>query len=118
MDMEIDLGKKLWDKFRDALEQKLKAEDKNGLETAWDSITERTDFYYKIIPQIADDLKLEYKEELFTVDFALCEKSTSGHFVPRIFIESENEPRKIAYNELYKLCILSSPLKIIISCAQ
>ena len=107
-----------WKKFRDSLNGNLIATNKVVLKNAWNSQPERTAFYTsKLLPQVAEDLKLVCETELCKVDFALCAKSTPGHKVPLIFIESENNAMTAA-DEMWKLCSLSAPLKVLISCIE
>jgi len=115
---EMNLIETHWKKFRDSLKGNLEAANQAALKNAWNSQPERTEFYTrKLLPKVAEDLGLYCTTELFKVDFALCAKSTSGHMVPLIFIESENDACS-ATHEMWKLCSLSAPLKVLISCIE
>jgi hypothetical protein len=107
-----------WNYFRDELKARLEAVENSCLIKAWKTEGERTAFYTSLIlPQIANKFGLEIKTELFKVDCALCARSTSGHLIPLIFVESENKAWS-ASHEMHKLCSLSAPLKVLISCVE
>lgn len=69
------------------------------------------------MPKVAKDINLELETELYNVDFALGAKSTSGHLILLIFIESENNA-SLATDKMRKLCSLSALLKVLISCTE
>lgn len=114
----MDLIKTHWINFRDSLKKGLETANEADLKKAWESEAERTEFYTsKLLRKLAIDLGLDFTTELFKVDFAICARSTSCRKVPLIFIESENNARS-ATHEMWKLCSLSSPLKVLISCTE
>jgi hypothetical protein len=109
---------KYWTEFRDHFKEALLLASTEDLKKAWTTSTDRTNFYtQRLLPPLAASLGLEYTTELFKVDFALCVKSSSGRKVPVVFIESENNAQS-AVHEMWKLCSLSAPLKIMISCVE
>jgi hypothetical protein len=108
----------LWDTFRDVFVAALEESKTEDFQNAWRSATNRTHFYKnKLFSRIASQLGLKQRDELFKVDIALCKQSEHGHDVPIAFIESENSA-KSASHEMWKLCSLASPLKILITCTE
>jgi|WetSurMetagenome_2_1015567.scaffolds.fasta_scaffold134014_1 hypothetical protein len=107
-----------WQQFIELFAFHIKRASKTQLNAAWSSQTARTQFYTKnILPNVAAQMGLTTRTELFTVDLAMCAKASTGHDVPLIFIESEN----IAFSadhEVWKLCCLAAPLKILITCVE
>lgn len=63
---------------------------------------------------MANDLSLELERETWKVDFAMSIGSPSGHRVPIIFIESENDPAT-ATHEVRTLCCQAAPLRLLIT---
>lgn len=107
-----------WKQFRKFFIAALEECSNDEFQTAWNSVANRTDFYKsRLIPSVARNLELVQRHELFKVDIALCKKSTQGHDVPMAFIESENFADS-AHHEMWKLCSLASPLKVLITCAE
>ncbi len=107
-----------WRCFREQFSAQLQGTEKLVLQTAWSSSAERTSFYSNtLLPRVADALNLAVKTELFKVDVALCAKSSTGHDVPLIFVESENNAFT-ATHEVSKLCCLSAPLRVLITCVE
>ena len=110
-------SKELWDNFKKTITEAVKETRPEILETAWNSNPERTQFYFdNLLPMVAKKMKLGYeKEKVFRVDAVFYKKAKNGYQVPIVFIESENN----AYDtetEIYKLCCLNAPLKIIFIC--
>lgn len=107
-----------WCSFKNNFKKIIENSTQAELIKAWESQTERTTFYTKsVLPKVASELGLHYIPEMFKVDFVMCGKSSNGHEVPLIFIESENNAGS-AYKEIQKLCSVSSPLKVLISCVE
>jgi hypothetical protein len=107
-----------WIQFRDQFSAILSSVPDQNLKEAWSSSSARTKFYTNdLFPQLAKKLELGYTTELFKVDFALCAESSSGKKVPLIFIESENDA-STAEHEMWKLCSLSAPLKVLVVCHE
>jgi hypothetical protein len=84
---------------------------------AWASCNQRTSFYEKnLFPRIADLMELKLTNELFRVDY-LLHKYVEGVRIPIVAVESENYASK-TYEEMQKLIALSSPVKVLITCAS
>lgn len=106
-----------WIRFRDAFARQIEASSDAELDAAWRSQTSRTRFYCdRVLPQVAEEMALQKRTELFKVDVALCMQH-DGRDVPLIFVESENLA-STADHEVWKLCSLAAPLKVLISCAE
>jgi len=107
-----------WESFEKHFLAALEEATVDEFRVAWKSEKERTCFYKEIIAtRIAASMNMQFTSELFKVDFALCATSTNGHLVPLIFVESENKANT-ATHEVRKLCSLSAPLKVLITCVE
>jgi hypothetical protein len=108
----------LWQDFKMYFAASCDKHHLDGLERAWRSGGDRTTFYVNtIFPEVADQMNLTLRRELFKVDAALCKTSDTGHYVPHIFIESENNADTATY-EMWKLASLNSPCRILIVCCE
>lgn len=108
----------LWESFKSLFAEECRTHFPGALTAAWSSSGDRTKFYVQtIFPEIARQLNLKVRHELFKVDTAICRTSTTGHDVPLIFIESENNAGS-ATHEMWKLCSLNSPCRILIVCCE
>lgn len=107
----------LWTAFKNALIESIKETKQADFKKAWTSRYERTCFYFdSLLPKVADKLGLELeKEVLFRVDATFYKRGGQTTKVPVIFLESENDVRT-SNHEIYKLCSLNSPLKILMIC--
>ena len=107
-----------WNKFLDEFKKALNQFNSGDLLYAWNSQPDRTNFYKnKLLPIMASSMKYDIKNELFKVDVAMCLKTDNNHYVPLIFIESENKAHD-ATHEIWKLCCLAAPLKVLITCVE
>ena len=59
----------------------------------------------------------KFQKEEFKIDYTLCKETADRYPVPVIFVESENIA-SIASSEVRKLCLLYSPLKVLITCVE
>lgn len=108
-----------WRKFKGAFQQELTACSRDDFSTAWKTSTNRTRFYEEnLLPRVADSLQLKFLKEEFKIDYSLCKETPDGYLVPLVFVESENIATGIANSELRKLCLLYSPLKVLITCVE
>ena len=108
----------LWFCFRDSLVDTLNRVDKQQLIDGWDSQTARTSFYRDyVLKNVAQDLNLVVRSELFKVDFVMAAQSSSGLQIPVIFIASENIATS-ASHEVCKLAILAVPLRVLVTVVE
>jgi hypothetical protein len=108
----------LWQNFKDAFSEACLKHHLDGLAKAWLSSDDRTTFYVTtILPEVADKMGLKMRKELFKVDAAFCETSQSGHDVPLIFVESENNASS-AIHEMRKLSSLNAPCRVLLVCCE
>lgn len=108
----------LWNRFLETLENSLKTFDFSEYEHAWLSPSNRTSFYInKLFPKIAKSLGFDLLYEDLRIDVILSIRATSGWDVPVISIESENDSES-AEREVWKLCYLNSPLKVLFICTE
>lgn len=107
----------LWNMFKESLFKEINTINKEQLVKAWDSCKDRSNFYFDFLfPRIANELGLEYKKEaVFRFDGVMFKKAVNGQPVPIIYIESENDA-KSTVREVYKLCSLNAPLKLLFIC--
>ncbi|MBU2986746.1 hypothetical protein KO528_15380 [Saccharophagus degradans] len=106
-----------WKAFENTFKEQLTNVTSDQYREAWKSSSNRTALYERVIlPSVAQNLGLVFKSEEWKIDFTLC-RDVNGYPVPEIFIESENVALS-AHHEIRKLCCLSSPLKILIVCAE
>lgn len=104
-----------WKQFIDYFKAALEVQAADSLVQAWSNSSTRTGLYKKLFrEQIATSAGLEYSSELFLVDHLL--RSGGPDWVPKVWIESENAVLT-AQHEIYKLCCLHSPLKVLITVA-
>ena len=109
----------LWDSFKEGFITQIRLAGEVALTEAWQSSSGRTGFYCdKLLPDVAKQMGLELRTELFRVDASLCKlHQTTKQHVPLIFIESENYAHT-ASHEMHKLCCLSSPVRVLITCTE
>jgi CheY-like chemotaxis protein len=105
----------LWSSFCDALAKQLKAAKHEDLRKAWSTHAERTAYYRKLLHRVATDLELDFRNELFTVDFVMWTRSDPP--IPIVFIESENFAFT-AHHEVRKLSCISAPLRVLMAPIQ
>ena len=111
------LAEEYWNKFIESFLTVLRNDSQADLLNAWDSKTNRTDYYVnKVFPRIKPMMGLDSKEELFNVDYVYYDEE-KGIKIPAIFIESENDPDS-ADHELRKLCCLSCPLTVLFTVVE
>lgn len=107
-----------WVDFRDAFLERLSATSVADLRRMMESQSERTRFYcQEILPPVAERLGLAMGEEEYRIDFSFFSTARNGWKVPVIHVESENIASD-AHHEVRKLTWLTSPLKILITCAE
>ena len=107
-----------WCKFRDSFKQELELMPDEHFKHAWLNSSKRTKLYEnQMFEKVASKLNLVYKKEEFKIDYTLCQKCHDGYNVPLVFIESENDA-STAHHEMRKLCCLSAPLKVLITCVE
>jgi hypothetical protein len=105
----------LWTTFKTSLKQVIRETD---FEEPWKSRRGRTKLYFKsLLPKVASLMNLDFGEEMkFRVDGTFYVKSGQGGVkVPIVLIESENDART-SDDEVYKLCFLNAPLKVLMIC--
>jgi hypothetical protein len=105
----------LWYKFSEAFVKELNAADTPSLVSFCSNPIPRTEFYEGMIPRVGDALNLGYnRQERLAIDHTLFDCKT---FAPLVFIEVENNPSSIGkpFQEIWRLCSLSAPLRIIIT---
>jgi len=109
----------LWIDFTNALKQEIEGTHIDILGTAWESNAKRTSFYLELLlPKIATKLNLGFeREKTFRVDATFYRKAANDYQVPIIFIETENNS-STTETEIYKLCCLNAPLKVIFICLE
>jgi len=109
----------LWQQFKAELKKKTSLMSFERFETAWKSRSNRTVYYFDhLLPEIANALGLGFKKEkTFLVDGIMYLKASQETEVPKIFIESENNIH-CSNEEVYKLCSLNAPLKILFLCHE
>ena len=107
---------KLWLDFKSEFVNQIKLQSDKGLIETWLNRTSRTTFYKKIYPYIAEKLDLKYfPKEFLKVDATMYRKDKITNWeIPVIFIESEND-FETAEEEVYKLCSLSAPIRVLIT---
>jgi len=112
-------AKDLWNNFKQSLLEGIKETDVRAFEQAWKSCNDRTLFYFDILlPRVAQKLKLGFqKEKPFRIDGIFTIRGGQTNDVPIIYLESENNARS-SYEEVYKLCCLNAPLKVLIVCTE
>ena len=112
-------SEQLWAVFKKMLTETLNETPIEIVGDAWNSNPERTKFYFDfLLPKIANKMKFNYeKEKVFRVDAVFYIKAENGYQVPIVFIESENNADDTE-TEIYKLCCLNAPLKVIFICQE
>jgi hypothetical protein len=104
-----------WDQFKGVFKAALEAQPPESLLQAWENSSNRTGFYKGLFRDyIAKEAGLEYSSELFLVDHLL--RTGDPNWMPQVWIESENSVLS-AQHEIYKLCCLQGPLKVLITVA-
>lgn len=105
----------LLEDFRKYLRTNLEIVGLNKLIEVWpDELW--TDFYKgDLFVRISENLNLQYRlKEYLTIDALFYSKSQKDAYeVPMVVIETENEIGTIGDSELYKLCCINAPLKVI-----
>jgi hypothetical protein len=106
-----------WNSFKNALSQAVTETPLEDASNAWNSSSERTQFYFDfLLPKVSHLMELGFeKEKLFRVDAVFYKKANNGYQIPIVYIESENNVQS-SYEEIYKLCCLNAPLKILFIC--
>jgi|SRR6185437_4311291 len=102
----------LWELFKNSLIQTISETDFN---TAWNSRPDRTRLYFDgLLKAVASKMQLEFLPEMkFRIDGTMYVEGSQGKKkIPIVLIESENEAKK-SDDEVYKLCLLNAPLKIL-----
>ena len=116
----VDIAElKTWETFKSNVHQAMQSMPYDQLCKGWESKTNRTRLYFdELFPQVASAMGYEYgKEKLFRIDGVFYRRGPSGYLVPHVFIESENDADS-AGDEVYKLCCLNAPLKILFICQE
>lgn len=108
---------RLWENFKYAFKDIISSFPINTLQQSWSSSTARNEFYFKtLFPKIALSLNFEYKTERpLRTDAIFWKRGGQTTELPFVYIESENTARN-SHEEIYKLCCLSSKLKILFIC--
>lgn len=108
---------KLWKDFKNCYVERLKKADFASIFNNNYSKPSRTQLNISTLEGVAKDLDYQLEREFSSIDFALSKKATnSGYWVPKIFIEHENDIDSEPPNhEISKLCSTSAPLKVFIS---
>jgi hypothetical protein len=109
----------LWASFKKAFvdtTNEIKIED---FAKAWSTSGDRTMFYFNSLLQtIAKKLDLTFERELiYRIDGVFSNVGSQNTKVPIIYLESENDITT-SDREVYKLCTLNAPLKILMVCNQ
>jgi hypothetical protein len=109
----------VWRDFKASFAKSIEETPFETLKDAWQSSTNRTEFYLdQLLPNVAKKLSLSYeREKTFRVDGILSKIAKTGYPVPIIFVESENNSGDTE-TEIYKLCCLNSPLKVLLICCE
>ena len=116
-DSLTEQSNELWSRFRASLGKRLERTSSERFELAWQSRSNRTSFILtELLPNVAADLELTPRSELFKVDMAMG-RSDPSCFVPIVWIESENDVSSIDH-EVRKLAALSGPLKVLFACCE
>lgn len=102
-----------FEKFLISFQDELNSRPTDELGRAWQSRKERTEFYKRVFEKVAGRLCLEYEPELLNIDYVMREKD----YQLKIIIESENET-STAEKEIWKLCCVNSPVKILLTVAE
>ena len=106
----------LWHRFRDGFVAGLQTSDAAEVLDAWASQTARTAWYRRsVLQRLADELDLDLRAEFLRVDFSMWTREPDA--VPVVFIESENLA-STATDEVRKLCSVSAPLKVLLTCVE
>jgi hypothetical protein len=116
--MKID-SQSLWNKFKHSLIESIKETEVIAFKAAWKSCSDRTKFYFgELLPKVAKKLDLGFhKEKPFRIDGIFVKKGGQTTDVPLIYLESENIAAS-SHEEVYKLCCLNAPLKVLIVCTE
>ncbi len=109
----------IWDKFKSAFKEIITKYPIQTLEQSWLSKSDRSKFYFgSLLPKIATQLGLEFKTERpFRVDGLFFKRGSQTTEIPVVYIESENHA-KSSNEEIYKLCCINAPLKILFICNE
>ncbi len=109
----------LWEKFKSCLIESIKETEVTAFEEAWKSCSDRTKFYFfELLPKVAKKLDLGFqREKPFRIDGIFVKKGGQTTDVPIIYLESENIATS-SHEEVYKLCCLNAPLKVMILCTE
>lgn len=115
----INKDNKLWEQFKDAFKITINSLPIETLEQSWLSRPSRNNFYFtNLLPKIAEHLELDFKRERpFRFDAIFFKRCSQTTEVPVVYIEAENEA-KSSNEEIYKLCCINAPLKILFICNE
>lgn len=107
----------LWDNFKKSFIATVNDYPIQILDQSWLSRGDRSKFYFKsLLPKIATLLDLKFKTERpFRIDGIFFREGSQSTEVPIVYIESENNA-KSSHEEIYKLCCVSAPLKVLFIC--
>jgi len=109
----------LWGNFKSALIASIKETEATAFKEAWKSCGDRTKFYfYELLPKVALKLDLGFQtEKPFRIDGIFVKRAGQTTNVPIIYLESENIATN-SHDEVYKLCCLNAPLKVLVVCTE
>jgi hypothetical protein len=109
----------LWASFKQAFVETTKEISVVDFEKAWVSNGDRTMFYFdSLLPIIAEKLGLIFdKEMVYRIDGVFSKVGDQKTKIPIIYLESENDIRT-SEREINKLCMLNSPLKVLMVCNE
>lgn len=101
--------------FREQFRAVIEAASPADLTQMWSDSHRRTEFYARtLMPELAVRMEMGVASEVLRVDYTLVEKASG---VPLVVVESENEAFR-AQEELWKLCCLSAPLRVLLTVVQ
>lgn len=106
----------LWSDFKAGLKRQLSNVPAEEINDAWTSRSQRTAFYCRLFPLIANDMQLQCSTmEHMRIDFNFSTRASTGYYIPKVYIESEHNEDSTDI-ESFNLCSLNAPLKIIVLC--
>jgi hypothetical protein len=109
----------LWDSFKNSFVASIKETEVTAFKDAWKSCGDRTKFYFDdLLRKVALKLGLGFQtEKPFRIDGIFVKTAGQTTTVPIIYLESENNATN-SHEEVYKLCCLNAPLKVLIVCTD